>query len=322
MKADAKVSLQITLAPSDYAHARHLLSHQVRTWRNQVSEILITIDFHRSAGRFSDRWAEGEKHIRPLAESIAEARVVDIDYSPDAMRRVSAAYFGNRPVPKKDFRGGPFYSYFFSLTEARHPYVLHSDADMFFGGGSQTWIHEATEYMRSHPDVLITAPLSGPPRQDRRLLQLAAEAEPGETPAFRFTEMSTRLFMLDTDRFRRSIGALVSRRPKTLRHAIIALLEGNPPADLPEHLFTTAMRNAGLIRREFTGHAPGMWSLHPPYRSADFYAKLPDLIRRIEAGDLPDAQLGDHDINDSLVDWSEPRAALRRNRLWRRLLRR
>lgn len=316
------VTLQISLAPTDFAHARILLAHQVRVWRSQVSEILLTIDFHRSNGRFSERWEQGAKHIRSLAESIPAARVVHVDYSPDRMAQASAEFFGGRPIPLKDFRGGPYYSYFFALSEARHDHVLHADSDMFFGGGSQSWMQEALAYMATHPEILIMAPLSGAPRADGRLLTLSCRPDPEETHAFHFDAMTTRLFLLDRVRFRGTIKELRPRRPAALKNAVIALLEGNPAADLPEHLFTAEMRQRGLVRREFLGRAPGMWSLHPPYRGADFYAKLPELVRRIETGEIPEAQRGDHDLNDSMVDWSEGRASLRRNRLWSRLWRR
>jgi hypothetical protein len=35
---------------------------------------------------------------------------------------------------------------------------------------------------------------------------------------------------------------------------------------------------------------------------------------------VPEAQRGDHDMNSSLVDWTEAVAALASNRWWRRLL--
>jgi hypothetical protein len=105
-----------------------------------------------------------------------------------------------------------------------------------------------------------------------------------------------------------------------LRNTIKALVEHNPPQDLPEHLFTEVMRAHGLVRREFLGTGPGMWHLHPPYRCADFYTKLPSLIARCEAGDMPPAQRGCHDINDSLVDWTDALTMLRNNRWWRRPL--
>lgn len=315
------VTLQISLSPADYRHARELLAHQVRQWREQVAEILLTIDFHRSAGRFSAGWEEGRSRIAALAGSIPGARVAVVDYGPDARRRVAGEFFGGRAIPAKDFRGGPFYAYFFGLASAAHDHVLHTDSDMFFGGGSPTWLAEAVDQMQSHPEVLLAAPLPGPPAPDGALLSQAAEPEPDADRVFRFATMSTRLFLLSRSRFRVSIGALRARRPG-LRETVKALLEGNPPADLPEHLFSRAMRAAGLVRREFLGRAPGMWSLHPPYRCEDFYARLPELIRRVEGGEIPAAQRGDHDVNASLVDWSEAEAALRRDRWWRRRRRR
>lgn len=110
------ITLQISLAPSDYLHACVLLPHQVRTWRGQVAEILLTIDFHRSAGRFSERWTEGGNQILPLAQSIPDARVLTVDYDPTSKARVSTEFFGGRPVPAKDFRGGPYYAYFSDST--------------------------------------------------------------------------------------------------------------------------------------------------------------------------------------------------------------
>lgn len=316
------VTLQISLAPSDYAHARLLLPHQIRTWRDQVAEILLTVDMHRSAGRFSARWEEGRDKILPLARSIAGARVLEVDSSHSAQARVAAEFFGGRSsVPAKDFRGGPYYAYFFALAAATHDYVLHADSDMFFGGLSPTWLAEALADQAAHPQVLFSAPLPGPPAGDGRLHSQFAQPVMAQTHSHDFDTMSTRLFLLSRARFRTTLGALTPRRP-SLRNTFKALIERNPPEDLPEHLFSSAMQARGLVRREFLGSAPGMWHLHPPYRCTDFYHKIPLLIARCESNDLPAAQRGDHDFNASTVDWTEALVALRANRWWRRLLKR
>ncbi len=315
------VTLQISLAPSDFAHAEHILPHQVRTWRGQCAELLLTIDFHRSRGRFADDWDAGRERIVSLANSIPDARVVHVDYSPDAHRKVSTEFFGGLRVPAKDFRGGPYYSYFFGLAQAQHDHVFHLDSDLLFGGGSPTWMAEALEHMSQNRELMFAAPLPGPPRADGRLLTLAAERD--STPgAFRFDGMSTRLFLISRRRFKERIGLLRTRPPQAMRNRVIALLEGNPSQDLPEHILSDAMRAHGLIRRDLLGKPPGMWSLHPPYRCATFYANLPELIQRCERGDVPDSQRGCCDVNDEMVDWSEARLNLARNRLWRRLLKR
>jgi len=316
------VTLQISLAPSDFRHARQLLPHQIRTWRDQVSEILLTVDLHRSAGRFSTHWEEGRKQIFELARSIEGAQVIEVDYGAAAMQRVANEFFGgNAPVPVKDFRGGPYFSYFFALSQATFDHVLHLDSDMLFGGGSSSWLEEALADQSTDAKVLFSAPLPGPPTEDGQLCSQEASRLSGKPHIHDFDTMSTRLFLLSRNRFSQKIGALHQRRP-SVRSVIKATIEKNPRADLPEHLFSAAMQEHGLIRREFLGTSAGMWHLHPPYRCADFFSKLPSLVNRCETDQLPAEQRGYHDINESLVDWSEARTRLRGNRWWRRLLKR
>src|SRR5215813_13420723 len=138
------VTLQINLAPRDFRFARYLLPHQVRQWGGQVAEILLVIESRRSRGHLGQDWEEVMKAILGLANSIPNARVISVDYSPQARQAVSKEFFGSRHrLPAKDCVGGPFYAYFYGLNRAAHNLVLHSDSDMFYGGGSQTWMAEA-----------------------------------------------------------------------------------------------------------------------------------------------------------------------------------
>jgi hypothetical protein len=319
------VTLQISLAPTDFPHARHILPHQLRQWAAQVDEILLVVDLHRSQGsRFAQAWTER----RPLLEQLIadccaqynHARTVDVDYAPAAATRVATAFFGGHPVPTKDLRGGPFYSYFFALAAARHDLVLHADSDILFGGGSPHWIAEAQALLAADANVLVCSPLPGPPTADGRLVSQRAERYPAPFPAYRFAHVSTRIFALDRARFAARIGALRASRPN-LRGRLRSALQGMPAYDLPENILSRAMQTRGLSRVDFLGSAPGMWSLHPPHRSALFYEQLPSVIARVEAGDVPDAQRGCYDINDSLVDWSSARAALAARPWWQRAAR-
>ncbi|MCX6934328.1 MAG: hypothetical protein NTZ29_16860, partial [Verrucomicrobia bacterium] len=223
------VTLQISLAPSDYAHASVLLPHQISVWRGQVAEILLIVDCHRSAGRFSARWEEGRERIFPLARSIPGARVVGVDYAPTVQAEISARFFGGRPVPTKDYRGGPYYSYFFGLNAATHNHVLHVDSDMFFGGGSDTWLAEALDRLHQRPDIFVIAPLPGAPAADGSLRHLRGVRAPGSSLAYDFAEMSTRLFLLDRRRFRGDFGPITPRRP-ALKNRLKAWIDGNAPA--------------------------------------------------------------------------------------------
>src|SRR5690606_28406386 len=100
---------------------------------------------------------------------------------------------------------------------------------------------------------------------------------------------------------------------------IRARLLGNPSRALEaETVLSRNMQRLGCWRADMLGNGAGMWTLHPPYRSPAFYHTLPELIDRIERDDVPDRQRGHYDINDSMIDWSEPR---RRNTKMRRWLR-
>src|SRR6266550_5611050 len=321
MSEDAPVTLQINLAPTDRPHARHILPHQLRQWAGQVDEVLLTLDLHRSGGRFSEAWEERLPGMRRLLEDVSAAyptaTVQEVDYSASVAADVAARFFGGRAVPAKDWNGGPFYSYFFGLHSAANDYVFHMDSDMMFGGGSRSWTAEAVRLLRERADVLICSPLPGPPRADSRLPSQGRgglpveQPEPHTSPAFRFPHLSSRLFLMDLRRFAGTIGQLPLTQPPTIRR-VQAKIRGNAPYNLPEAIFSDSMSEHSLFRVDFLGESPGMWSIHPPYRSPQFYQALPRLIERIEAGEVPDAQRGDHDVNDSMVDWSSARAAQRR----------
>jgi hypothetical protein len=310
MSPQSGVSLQISLAPTDLAHASHILPHQLRQWASQVDEVLLVLDLHQSAGRFSDGWREQLAGLRHLMDECcaeyAHARTLDVDYSPGAARNVASTFFAGQPVPAKDWNGSAFYSYFFGLYAAQHDYVFHMDSDMMYGGGSSTWVAEAVQLLRERRDVLICSPLPGPPTLDGQVRSQTLRPEPHTSRAFRSERFSTRVFLLDRGRFHTRIGPLPLTQP--LRYRVWqARAEGNPPYDFPETILSRAIRTRGLVRIEFLGSPPGMWSLHPPHRSALFYARLPRLIEKIEAGEVPDAQRGDHDVNDSMIDWTSAR---------------
>jgi hypothetical protein len=313
MSSASGVTLQISLAPTDLPHARRILPHQLGQWANQVDEVLLTVDLHRSRGRFSDGWSERLPGLRGLIEECCarypRARSAEVDYSQERRDKLSMAYFGGQPIPTKDWIGGPFYSYFYGLHAARHSYVLHMDSDMLFGGGSPTWTTEAVRLLVARPEVLVCSPLLGPPTADGSLRSQVLEPESLASLAYRSPKLSTRLFLIDMERLRSRLAPLPLLRPPTL-HLLQARLDGNPPFALPEEIISYAMAQRDMIRVDFLGAPPGMWSLHPPHRSALFYDRLPELIRQVEIGEVPEGQRGFHNMNGSMIDWSTARRSL------------
>ena len=234
--------------------------------------------------------------------SYPHARSVDVDYAEDTLAEVAKAYFGGLPVPPKVYRGAPFYAYLFALHAASHDLVLHLDSDMVFGGGSAAWMDEAVAVLDALPDVLACNPLPGPPTADGGLRSQVLEPVAMHSPAFRSTGLSARLFVAD----RRRLVDLAVDRPSR-KQALGARVDGNPPVLPLEDVVSRKMERDGLFRLDFLGRGPGMWSIHPPYRSSLFYERLPSLIGDVERGEVPEGQRGFHDLEDCMLDWSDVR---------------
>ncbi|MGA2283426.1 MAG: hypothetical protein ABSH07_07080 [Candidatus Dormibacteria bacterium] len=313
----SQLTLQINLAPTDLPHARWILPHQLRCWLGQVDEVVLTVDLHRSHNRYGAAWEQRLPGLRSLLTECCRqhpsVRTHDVDYSPEARAVVAEMFFGGAAVPAKDRLGAPFYSYFAGLAETATPYVLHMDSDMLYGGGSQTWAAEARTLMEARPDVLACNPLPGPPTADGSLRSQSLEREALPTLAFCAGQLSTRLFIIDMERLR-SLAPLPLLHPDA-GHSMLARLEGHPPYQPAEASLTRAMAGRGMKRIDFLGAAPGMWAIHPPFRSALFYERLPELVQSVEEGQVPEEQRGRHDMGDSMIDWS----SARRPR-WRRML--
>ena len=318
-----RTALQINMHPLDVRHVTLTLDHQLRVWARQVERISITLDSQRSrSGRYRGVDYEGSraKLVAYLAARQVEhphLEIVEVDYSAEARERVRKAYFKDEAaVPAKAFDGGPFHAYFYGLVAANADYVVHMDSDMLFGGGSPHWLEEAIGWFRHEPDALFVGPLPGPPRTDGELNDShrrlpgrsgipAPERLAADYPAWRFHSVSTRIFVLAERRLQARVGSLALVAPSP-RRRLRARLYGESAATAPaEEVLTDALQRHHLNRIDFLGSGAGLYSLHPLYRSETFYRELPGIIARIEAGDIPEGQRGDYDLNASMIDWSE-----------------
>lgn len=316
----SKVSLQINLAPSDYKHASSILEHQLKILAEQVDEILLTIDTRASKGRFAEGWYENKNLLDNLLAGFQQKyslKLLYVDYAKDVNKEIGNFFFRQGYVPEKDFRGGPFYSYFFGLYHAKNNYVFHVDSDIFFGGLSKSWITEAVRLLESDPSILVLSPLPGPPHPDQKLIKQTIVKKLDGDYAFELKGMSTRLFLIDKGKFEQN---KIELKKPSLRNQAKAIVEGNANADLPEHLISDYMEAHSYKRIDFLGEKPGLWSLHPPFRTSEFYANLPDIINRIENDQLPPSQYGFYDVVDEVCDWSEAKMKIKNNRWWKRLL--
>ena len=312
------VSLQINLAPGDYRHAKFILPHQLKILAAQVDEIILTVDTQPSKGRFAEGWNEYKELLDTFLQdeisSAYQVKIILVDYSPSIKTKVARFFFGTKDMPLKDFRGGPFYAYFFGLYSASNNLVFHLDSDIFLGGGSQTWIKEATDFFAFDPTCFIASPLPGPPHPDNILKDqhIINKIAPH---TWQLKGMSTRIFLIDKTKFKND--KLVLSKP-SLRSQIKAIIQRNANADLPEHLLSAFMIKHHYKRIDFLGTGSGLWSLHPPYRTTAFYTELPGLINKITVNDLPEKQQGFYDIIDEVCDWTTAREKIKNNRWWKK----
>lgn len=307
--ANDDVTLQISLTTGDLRHARHIVPHQLRQLGDQVHTVLLTVDRKATGANDGDLtdWLQHVATLHPRVE------VRDVDHTEAAVQRVGDELFGGRRPPRVDFRGRPIHSYLEPLLAAPTDWVLHLDSDMLLGGGSQTWVSEACARIGSEPDFVLGSPFPGPPRPDGVVFR-QPDAAPAGTFELRVQNMSSRVFLLHRPAFIARMAPLPLLRAP-LKGRLWTLREPNPPFEKLELMVTARMRELSLWRIDLLGSAPGMWSLHPPYRSPEFYRRLDELIERVESDDLPITQQGDFDLNDSVIDWSDARRAIRRERI-------
>ncbi|PHP65122.1 capsular biosynthesis protein [Zhengella mangrovi] len=328
------VTMQINTYPLDLPHFPVSLAHQLRTFAGQVDRVIVSVDVRPpQSGRYKGD-TKGERFVRSLEAMRALYPVfemqhnnlsfVEVDYSPAAKADVAGYFFGRDDIPDKAWDGGPFYCYFHGLRAAGPGYVLHMDADMLFGGQSQAWIAEAVDLLRQREDLLFVSPLAGPPHPEglKGAHANATHAYRRETvdgrPAWRFNSVSTRIFLMDMARFESRIGHLALERPSKSQR-LRAFLLGNPPQALSaEMVLSNTLKAHGMGNMHFLGSAEGMYSLHPPFHFEAFHKALPDLVARIERGEIPEGQRGDYDLNPSMVDLTPGLA----NHVWHRRARR
>ena len=327
-----RTALQINMHPFDVRHVVETLPHQLRVFGDQVDRVWLTLDtrvartgrYH--SGRYAEARIEMLETLNAVAATNPKVSVDEVDYVPETRRQIGETFFSQTPDwPDRAFDGGPFLVYFHGLMRAHADYVLHMDSDMLFGGGSGHWVADAIAAFADHPDALFVCPFSGPPLDGGHLRPELHTAFPsqkglkvperldGDIPGYSFDTVSTRIFMIDMKRFATRVVSLDLVRPDAKRRLRSLALDESPASMPAEEVLSANLARHGLKRIDWLGSAPGLYSLHPPYRSPEFYAGLPGLIARVEAGDIPDGQRGDYDVNSSMMDWTSALKAKRKS---------
>jgi hypothetical protein len=273
-----KVSLQINLAPGDYPHAKHMLKHRLDVLSGQVDEIILTVDTRHSKGRFAEGWEANKDLLNQFLsvgiQSQYKVKIVPVDYSAPAKKQVAEYFFGENNLPDKDFRGGPFYAYFFGIHTAKNNLVFHFGFGYVFRRRKPGMDQGGGQFFESEPSCFIISPLPGPPNNTDVLIDQHVVNKIAPY-IWQLNGMSTRILMMDKSRFK--LHKLTLTKPP-VRGQVKAIMEGNSNADLPEHIISTYISRHNLKRIDFLGTGKGLWSLYPPYRTKVFMMTCQSLL--------------------------------------------
>jgi hypothetical protein len=302
-----KISLQINLSAADLPVCRQLLERQIRFWYDELDEIVLSIESKKSFGKFATDFDQNQAGLLSLVEHYEElypkVRHHFIDYSPERKSRLAALFFDDRLIPEKDYRGCAFYSYLDGLASCRNRYIIHIDSDMMIGGAPNAWLQDAVDLLNSDNSYLLVNPLAGPPAPDNEIRQTYLRK--AGSYRFLFEKMSTRVFLIDMDKLNRSKLTL-KKAPVSPRYIKWFFKSGYRWGYMAlEDLFSEMMVRRGLLRVDTLGlnEQRSAYSLHPLVKPKSYIQAIPDLLRRMDANDIPDSQRGNYNINNDFFDF-------------------
>jgi hypothetical protein len=229
-------------------------------------------------------------------------RVLEVEYA-QPKRTLAATREYVRPAHRigwrwtHDVRGAPLAGSFLEVADAARSgadYFVHSDADMIYHQRpGYSWVAEGAERLATDPSLLYFRPHSGPVGDDGEVtIQNAGRFTVESTGHKRFASFSNRNFMADPKRML-AVGPypLVPIGPiRFLKRAI----RGKSPFACWEDMVARQMIETGLTGLESL--ARDAWSLHPLIRTDDWMKMWPRVLSMVEAGRLPEGQLGYYDI--------------------------
>ena len=275
------VGLSVNVCRTDAPFLDKILRHVTRAFNYPFVERLIAYDPGSVEGRFRQHAEADDAKLQELLAGLLSDGVVDrvdeVPWSADQVRAVIAKYFGDKHVQPKDALGAPVYQYLFALDRCQTDYVLHVDSDMLFHcSSSQSWIDQAIERMQQDSKLAIAVPRAGPPQAQNWLERVCGRPlfRSLNTGWHRCENVSTRYFLMDSNRF---------------RQFLLPLLPKNPGENL-EHTLTHTLNARGF--QIWSLRDLDNWAIHPYEHDANFITHLDDLIWGVEKGLYPFARGG------------------------------
>jgi len=305
------LTLQVNLAVSDRTYAEHVVPALAKSHRAAASEIIVTIDFTKpQKTKLTDpavRCKEPEftsqlEALRVLAESWQRDRLIDrvlcLRSEDPWLKDVTRKYSGRWLPETHDYGGRPITGYWAGIEAARTRFVVHYDGDMFlYQEPGFDWAAHAIQFLAKQEFALSASPRLTPPYASRIPYGDYASIHEGMwmCPAeggWKQYYFSTRAFVVDREKLERYLplgrGAILREQL-----AVKALRRGFPRS--AEKMWWSTTGKEGAYRLILS--TDKAWVLHPSWKPPEYPALVPAIIACVAANRVPDAQLGQSELD-------------------------
>lgn len=291
----APVTMQISVTDRDYACAKHVIPHQLRTLGIHANEVLISVNRYEKGTDTQPL----NNLLSQLSQDFDNIRIEEVAYCGKSRQWISETFFDGRDYPLFDYNGSPIHAFIEPFIKARNPYLFRLECDMLLGGAGP-WFSEATEVLENHADVIAVNPLAGPRKPDTNYHSGGTSFPVPTGEAFKVDLFTTRTHLIKTDSFCQAMSGLDQTAPKRLKHRVYTRVAGYPMADHLEILFQNKMREKGMLRADVGGFGK-LWTLHPVHKTTQVISQLPRLIDMVESSNLPEIQYGLYDLHPGVL---------------------
>lgn len=291
-------TLSILVARTDIPFIMQTIPHLVKECQFDFAERVLIVDTAPLSASFRNRPGIGTlEQLRECCQKLLDKHVVDklvdINYSKEYRKQVYKKHFGRNFTTTHDFRGYPILGSVFAIESAQSDYVVHFDSDMLLHQKvGANWIQAGINLMQKYPEVMFVSPRSGPPTLDGSLKQRGVHYERHEAGYYRFTDFTSRKFLVDRKRLENILPLKLewtSWKRRWMSH-----FTGKSALWSWEYMVSQQLKATEYVRADLEDSSA--WTLHTPDHGSAFIQALPQVIEKVESGNYPTEQAGDYDL--------------------------
>lgn len=297
------------VARTDIPFIMHTIPHLIKACSFPFEKRVLVVDVAPLRGDKVGRPGIGTmEQLRANCDELIQRGVmdytIDMDYSDAYRNQTYRKYFSSTSLkPTHNYKGYPILGSIFSMEEVPGDYVLHFDSDMMlYQSPDYSWIEAGMKLLTNNDSVMFVRPLSGPPGKAGEFHQNFSFTKDPDG-FYRFKFFGSRAYLLNRKKFEQLLPLpilwtrfkrpWISKLPgQLLTH--LHNLTGRGALDSWEVMVSRKLERTQYVRATLTSDQA--WTVHPKDRGERLINALPGLIRRIEAGEYPEAQGGYYDL--------------------------